>query len=372
MLKKIYIDNFKCLVNFELKFDSINLLLGNNGVGKTTVFEALRQIQFFVLGGWNVSGAFPLSSCTRWQNVVTQRFELEIEGNGGIYEYILRIEHKAQQSYIKYEQLFFNNRLLLNFNMGEGEIFNDDNISVVKYSFDQSLSMLPAITQRPDNMKLTWFRNRMLRFINIKISPNQMDSVSEKEQFLLNQSVDNYSSWYRYISQDQGKVFELINYFKEILDGFVSFKFENFDDRRMVLNARFSSEQDKNKIVSYRLDELSDGQKALVALYTILLSTKSEDYTLCIDEPENFLALPEIQPWLVELYDFCSEGKIQALLISHHPRLIDYLVSPSGEMLGNYFFERESNKPTQVRKLDHQETEEGGLKMSELVARGWV
>lgn len=50
MLKRIYIDNFQCLVNFELNFDSINLFLGGNGSGKSTVFEVLRKIQTFVKG----------------------------------------------------------------------------------------------------------------------------------------------------------------------------------------------------------------------------------------------------------------------------------------------------------------------------------
>ena len=49
MLKRIYIDNFRCLVNFELNVDAINLFLGGNGSGKSTVFEALRKIQNFIL-----------------------------------------------------------------------------------------------------------------------------------------------------------------------------------------------------------------------------------------------------------------------------------------------------------------------------------
>jgi AAA15 family ATPase/GTPase len=49
MLKRIYIDNFRCLVNFELNFDSINLFLGGNGSGKSTVFEALRKLQSLLI-----------------------------------------------------------------------------------------------------------------------------------------------------------------------------------------------------------------------------------------------------------------------------------------------------------------------------------
>jgi hypothetical protein len=103
-------------------------------------------------------------------------------------------------------------------------------------------------------------------------------------------------------------------------------------------------------------------------LYTLIYCTQSEDYTLCIDEPENFLALPEIQPWLLQLYDSCDEGKLQTLLISHHPVLINYLLaSPIG-----YWFERQSNTPVRVKKISNKEADNSGLAISELIERGWL
>ena len=44
MLKRLYVDNFRCLVDFELNFDSINLFLGDNGAGKSTIFDVLGLI----------------------------------------------------------------------------------------------------------------------------------------------------------------------------------------------------------------------------------------------------------------------------------------------------------------------------------------
>jgi len=124
--------------------------------------------------------------------------------------------------------------------------------------------------------------------------------------------------------------------------------------------------RDREDYITYRFGELSDGQRVLIALYTLIYCTQSEDYTLCIDEPENFLALPEIQPWLMQLYDFCSEGKTQALLISHHPILIDYLLaSPVG-----YWFDRQQNSPVRVKRISNDN--DTGLPISELVARGWI
>ena len=39
MLKRIYIDNFRCFVNFELNLEKVSLLLGPNGSGKTSIFN---------------------------------------------------------------------------------------------------------------------------------------------------------------------------------------------------------------------------------------------------------------------------------------------------------------------------------------------
>ncbi|MBD2169330.1 AAA family ATPase [Calothrix membranacea FACHB-236] len=367
MLKRLYIDNFRCLVNFEMKFDSINLFLGGNGVGKSSVFDVLRKIQLFVSGDSKVGGIFNSIDCTRWQTLPTQHFELEIMGNGGNYKYELAIRHKQEKSRVEYERLWFNNQSLFQFEMGEVQLFRDDYSEGAKYPLDWSQSILPSLMPRDDNTKITWFKNRIERFIIVKIIPSLMSENSEQQEKQLTHRMENYVSWYRYISQDQGKVAELMNGLKKNLDGFVSFKFDQFSDRYSTLKLRFSK-SDNNNIIDYRFNELSDGQKVLIALYTLLYCTQSEDYTVCIDEPENFLALPEIQPWLIQLYELCSEKKLQSLLISHHPVLINYLLaSPIG-----YWFERRSNAPVRVKEISNEEKQKTGLPISELIARGWL
>jgi len=51
MLKRIYADNYQCFVNFECQFDSLQLLMGQNGVGKTTVFNLLEVLREFIVEG---------------------------------------------------------------------------------------------------------------------------------------------------------------------------------------------------------------------------------------------------------------------------------------------------------------------------------
>ena len=204
MLKRIYIDNFRCLVNFELDADGINLFLGSNGAGKSTVFDVLQKIQAFVSGDSKVEGIFKSGDCTRWQTSQVQRFELEILGNGGSYKYELGIGHLRDRCRVEYERLWFDNQPLLKFELGEVQLYRDDRSEGSQYSFDWSQSVLPSLMPRSYNTKLTWFRERMTRFIVVQIIPSLMVDESTQEEMHLTINMGNYVSWYRYLSEDQG------------------------------------------------------------------------------------------------------------------------------------------------------------------------
>lgn len=99
-------------------------------------------------------------------------------------------------------------------------------------------------------------------------------------------------------------------------------------------------------------------------LYTLVFGLKGSGLSLFLDEPDNFVALREIQPWLSNLSDECGEGFEQAVLISHHPEIINYLGGSSGR-----FFSRDRNGPVRVHEVAPQITD--GLNLAETIARGW-
>ncbi|MEW5986643.1 MAG: AAA family ATPase, partial [Chloroflexota bacterium] len=287
--------------------------------------------------------------------------------NDGIYKYELAIEHFEEKSRtrIKYERLWFDSKPLLQFVEGEAQLYRDNHSEGPKFPFDWERSVLATIPARRDNTRLTWFRERLRRFLIVQVNPTLMISESTGEEPDPSPYLENFASWYRYIYQDQAKAFLITQALKEIWERFDNFKFAIAGEQHRILMLSFSGNGDRSKSIEYRFDELSDGERTLVALYTLLYAADSGDYTLLIDEPENFVALPEIQPWLVTLYDLCNEGKLQALLISHHPELIDYLASSAG-----YWFERQGNTPVRVKRIT--DSIETGLPVSELVARGWI
>jgi hypothetical protein len=85
---------------------------------------------------------------------------------------------------------------------------------------------------------------------------------------------------------------------------------------------------------------------------------------LCLDEPDNFLALAEIQPVVFELCDLYESDSTQTMIASHHPTLVDHPGIESKLLL-----RRLSGGATRVEDL--QESANDALSLSELIERGW-
>ncbi|MEI7990666.1 MAG: AAA family ATPase [Chloroflexota bacterium] len=367
MLKRIYIDNYKCLVNFDLSLNQINLFLGPNGSGKSTLFEVLGKLQSFISGESKVNSLFKYSDRCRWQTILVQRFEIEYEHPEGLYKYELAIEHgeEGRIAKVKYERLFFNNKPLLEFENGNVQLYRIDHTSAPVYNFDWTQSAVASIFERPETKQLMWFKEQISGMVITQVIPRMLDDTSDQENAVPASHFENFVSWYRFISQDQGMTFRLQKVLQNVLPQFDSFKFELYGEQRRLLKVVFKDSINKSTI-TYSFAELSDGQRMLIVLYSLLQAAQEKGYMICIDEPENFLALPEIQPWLVRLYDQCMEDKFQAILISHHPEMINYLLaSPVG-----YWFDRQENLSTRVMPI--QTENDGGVPISELIARGWL
>lgn len=372
MIKKIYADNFRCLVNFEFSPGQFCLLLGPNGAGKSSVFDLLGKIQCFLDGEGKVTEIFSDRDLCRWQTGRPQTCELEVEGNEGLYKYSLALEQERERGLARVlrEQLFFNGRPLFEFQEGKVQLYRDDYSLGPTYSFDWTQSGLAVLESRHDNRLLSWFKDCVHGFLIVRINPYLMTSENAQEVSRPRVTMEDFASWYRYLSQEyQGQLFELMHDLREILCGFESFRNRKAGEVHRILEVIFSRESGSGETHAYRFDQLSDGQRALVALYTLIHCGLADDRqgrgVLCIDEPENFLALPEIEPWFRALHERCVNTCQQALIISHHPRLINYLASSAG-----HWFDREGEGPVRVKRVaDEAQT---GLSIDELVERGWI
>jgi predicted ATPase len=366
MLKRLYVDNFRCLVNFELRFDRVNLLLGGNGSGKTSVFAVLYRLQQFLAGNYKTRQAFPARSLTRWQANDLQRFELELQSGDSVYAYSLVIEHDADRRNVRTrsEILLHEGEKLFHSENGTVALYRDNHAPGPVYPFNWSLSGVGMLEPSDDNKKLTRFRNEMQKIIIASPHPWSMTPASVEDDNILSRHMENFVSWYRFHSQEhQGAVLKLFQELKEVIPGFDSFSLKEAGEAK-VLKVLFDAPGSQKRPMAFDFSELSDGQKVLAALYALLFLLKDEGYSLFLDEPDNFVALREIQPWLTALMDACGDSIEQAILISHHPEIIDHLALRSGR-----WFDRDNNGPARV--THHPKAQVEGLTASETVARGW-
>ncbi len=84
MIKRLYIDNYKSLVNFELPLQELTLLVGLNGAGKTSILNVMYALRQLLSGVAKITDTdiFPAQTLTRWQSRPLQVFELDAELNG--------------------------------------------------------------------------------------------------------------------------------------------------------------------------------------------------------------------------------------------------------------------------------------------------
>jgi AAA15 family ATPase/GTPase len=93
-----------------------------------------------------------------------------------------------------------------------------------------------------------------------------------------------------------GSIGTLFDALRESLPGFDSIRLRKSGENSRALKAVFRNPP--NATIDYGLDQLSDGQRALIALYSLIMLTEDRHVSLFIDEPDNYLSLREIQPWL--------------------------------------------------------------------------
>ncbi|MBE3143384.1 MAG: AAA family ATPase [Planctomycetes bacterium] len=373
MITRLYADNYKTLVNFELSLGPINLLLGANGSGKSNVLETIRLIWDFVSLGSPSGELFPANSRCRWDARKVQTFEIDLCGEEGTFAYKLEIEHGVNRGScrVKSELLTHNQRPIYISGADGAQVYEDDGITTRMFLFDENRS---GIRHIPDyvNKLSTRFRRRLSMVWSLYINPFSMTDECETENAYPSRDMSNFASWYQNLALDRPTVVSMLTEVLKtgVLDGFRSLRLMPVGEKTRALQADFGVQANNavpETVASYRFSELSDGQRSLIALYALATCASDEQGTICLDHPENHLALPEIHPWLMRLSDATDDGKCQAIIATHHPMLINLLAAHSG-----YWLERQSDGPTRVKKITQDQQDSSGLSLSELIARGWL
>jgi predicted ATPase len=365
MLTRLYIDNYRCFVNFEYRPGRKQLIFGRNGSGKSSFMDALLAVRQFAVKGANADDLFPQHSLTRWHNRQEQTFEIEAELEGRRYVYRLVIDRWGDplKPRVLSETVKCDGKPVFEFVSGEVHLYNDRFEHKVTYPFDWGRSAFETVIPRKDNQVLTTFKRWFGGVLCFRLNPFAMGLKAEGEEHYPNVNLSNIAAWYRHLSQAEPRPTEsLRESLKEAIEGFGYFRLEAAGENARLLVAEFNA--DGGESVKFGFSELSDGQRCLVCLYVILHFLIRSGKTVVLDEPDNFVSLREIQPWLTAVDDAIVEGASQVLLISHHPEIINQWAANSGVR-----FVRERVGPTRIIPLESGRYP--SLLPSEIMARGW-
>jgi predicted ATPase len=362
MLKRLYIDNFRCFVNFEYKPERKQLLLGANGSGKSSLLDAIRLLKRLLKGTEN---PFLATTRTRWLNIPKQVFEIEAILDGT--EYVYRVENIFEEdspvSRVNLESLKASGETVFEQIGGSIHFFGmgPEAPSVLPWKTTNSSLYLARLSNGRVDRFLSWIEH--VHCLYVDAYPDAMDDTAEGEDALPADELENLADWYRHLAQaDLEAVLAATNSLRQVLDGFITLQLEQAGIGTRVLRATF--EQPGKKKETYSLSELSDGQRQLIALYLILHVLIARGETVFLDEVTNHVALREIQPWLLAAEQAVEDHRGQLILISHHPEILNQWAQESGL---RFFREGSGQVRTEMFKPDP----DGFLRPSELIARGW-
>jgi AAA15 family ATPase/GTPase len=362
MLTRIHIDNFRSFVNFEYRPEKKQLLLGANGSGKSSLLSAIRYLKQFVKGDEN---PFTQSTRTRWQDRPLQVVEIEALLDGKKYEYRveIRFETETRQQSVNLESLKVSGTPV--FELANGDLHFSQNyrsqVITVPFETNKSALHISQLSNSHVRRFVKWMET--IHCFRIDAYPGTMDESADSEESQPDYELDNLAGWYRHLVQAHPEEnLRFLNSMKEALEGFQALRFSSDEDGVRKLRADFTAPT--NKKINYSISELSEGQRCLIALYMILHFLIAKGHTVFIDEPDNFIALREIQPWLLAAEEAVEDHDGQLILISHHPEMLNQWAAEHGL---RFFREENGHVRTEKFKVDPH----GNLQPSELIARGW-
>ena len=347
MLQEFRVDNFKSLINIVFKPQGVNLLLGANNSGKTSLCQALRFVSRssvlpldacvdeLVVGRSGLVN-FTLDKATTDFYVRAELLDDEASGRSGklTFEYELTISSPKDTSgdatvRLERERLRVTggqsrDSVLLENIAGRARLLHEkDSMNgesrYVETAAPTDATMLQRLYDREANPRANRFKDYMVNWTYYDLSPDAMRGSAHKPRevrvtpdggnlasvlyWLKTANEREYRGLLKVIQEIDPSI-DLINFFT----GGESDVFMVFEDRKGHM--------------LYAMDASSGTLRFLALAYVLLVQPKSGLSPLCIiEEPENGVYVGFLKT-LFEMVD-PAPGRPQLIFTSHAPYFID-------------------------------------------------
>lgn len=348
MIKRLYIHNFGCLVNFELPVGDhpSSLLIGKNGSGKSTVGRALEVLQQIGRGNNRIRKLVDLDDLTQGIKDQPLRIELEAEIGGARFAYRLALElpEGFHELRVQTECLSVDGEKKFSREVAEVE-FPAANREAVTMSFDWHMVWLSVAQARSESDPIDIFRKWLARMLIVSPIPCQIDGQSSEETLEPVKELANLGDWWNgMIAHSPASYAPVANALARMLSDLKDIKNPVIAKDSRSLEVRFENE---GETVVMPFKRLSDGEKCMVIWAMVMAANEAYGPLLCFwDEPDNYLAISEIGDFAMDLRKAFKKGG-QFIATSHNSETIRSFTDENTYVL----FRRHHHEPTQVRQL---------------------
>lgn len=369
MLSRVQFHNYNCFVNFELALSQRLLVVGSNGAGKSSLWEALAGIQDIAVRGSEVAEVFPTRALTRWLRDDSQRFAIDLQLGPERYRYELQLIHQRDRRVptIKLERVTLEGSSPLPlYEVKDGSVFlyGDDPSPAPRstFRFGRKRSFLPELEERHDNQRLVAVREA-INAVWLLAPSRRFSSTATEDALWLDRRGQNLTAWLRGLFAERASVSaDLLDDLRPIMAGLRDIGVKPISKEVRELSLTFRG---AGRDYSITVDELSDGQRVLLMLYAFRRGIPQGGATAFVDEPEIGLAPHEMQPWLASMLADIEERGGQFFAASHHPTVIDYLAPHRTVRLS-----RPRGMEVRVDEVTLEMT--GGARVSEWLSQPWA
>lgn len=305
-LKSVYINNYKCLQNFELNLAGVSdlLLLAKNGMGKSSVLAALRVLRKIALGETNISKLFKYSDFAFGNTSAPIRFKVVVAFAEDAYEYEMAVGMGKNGRLVVETEILKKSGSVV-FSHEAEALFSDDRL------------MLPL---RKDARA---FCAMLADWILVMPIPSMMKSGrtnSDKLDF----DGGNFIVWLKRILSERPDAQGIFDRELHIaLPDCISYAWNDTTmDPTEELYLTFGEGADVSPH-TIAMGDLSDGEKISVLGAALIALAQDGVRFLCFwDEPDNYLAVSEVQGFITRLRKYLRIGGCQLIISSHNVETI--------------------------------------------------
>ena len=347
MIQRLYVHNYRCFENFELRLGAMSsvLLIGRNGSGKSTVRSVLELFQSIARGTNRVRDLVDPAECTLGRSGVPIRFEIEVtlaDGNVYAYELAFELPDGFKEMRVAHESLTVNGNSVFYRDKAKVSLEKGTDVS---FQVDWHLVALPVILVRDESDPIHMLRAWFTRMVIIAPSPRLIDGYSTGDCLTPNLDVSNFGEWFTgLLSQSPSAYAAMDTFVREVMPDFTDIKNPIIGPDSRALSVQFQHGDDQ---MTVPFGSLSDGEKCYFICSLVLAAQQSCGPIFCFwDEPDNHLALSEVAHFVMALRRAFQAGG-QILVTTHHSESIRSF-SDENTL---YLYRRSHVEPTGVRPI---------------------